>query len=68
MNFAPHQQRVADEHRELCERLDKLRSFLTTETCYGLPFDERGRLVRQEKIMTEYVDVLCDRIAAFTDV
>lgn len=65
MTVAPHQQRVIDEHNELWERLEKLRAFLKTDLCLSLPFAERGRLVRQEKIMTEYSDVLLDRIEAF---
>lgn len=67
MTLAPHQQRVVDERHELEERLAKLRQFLTTDLCLTLPFDERGRLVRQEKIMAEYSEVLADRIAAFTE-
>lgn len=65
--LAPHQQRVVDERHELEERLGKLRKFLTTELCFSLPFAERGRLVRQEKIMTELSEVLAERIEAFTE-
>lgn len=65
MDLAPHQQRVVDECAELTERLGKLRAFLKTEVCLNLPFAERGLLVRQEKIMTEYADALNDRINQF---
>lgn len=65
MNLAPHQQRVVDQQQELAERLDKLRVFLKTDRCLGLPFTERGRLMQQEKVMAEYSDILLDRINAF---
>ena len=65
MTLLPHQQRVVDERQELEERLTKLRQFLGTEICLGLPFDERSLLVRQERVMTEYSDILADRINLF---
>lgn len=64
-HLLPHQQRVVDERQDNEERLGKLRQFLTTDLCFSLPFDERGRLVRQEKIMAELSEVLAERIEAF---
>lgn len=65
MTLLPHQQRVVDERQELEERLAKLRQFLGTEICLSLPFDERSLLVRQERVMTEYSEILADRINLF---
>lgn len=63
--LAPHRLRVVDECRELEERLGKLQSFIKTDVCLNLPFDDRVMLVRQERVMRELVDILKDRIARF---
>lgn len=67
MNLQPHQQRVVDERQELEARLDKLKTFITTDFCMTLPFAERDRLFRQSKIMEQYSEVLAERIEAFTE-
>lgn len=64
--LAPHQQRVVEERQELEAKLEKLRAFIPTDTCMSLPFDERNRLARQLIIMTEYSEVLAERIEAFS--
>lgn len=65
MNLLPHQQRVVEERQELEVKIDKLRSFIPTDTCLSLPFAERTRLARQLKIMLDYSEVLAERIEAF---
>ena len=65
MTLQPHQQRVVDEKNELAERLEKLNAFLVTEKCLALPFEERCLLARQALTMTQYLDILLDRIARF---
>lgn len=63
----PHQQRVVAEHAELLGRLHALRQFIGNETgpFRTLDRDERKRLRRQEEVMTEYAEVLAERVAAF---
>lgn len=53
------------EKAELDEKRTKLQAFRETETFKDLPLNERIRLVHQFDIMTEYSDVLGERIAAF---
>lgn len=64
----PHQQRVVDEHAETLERLRKLRAFIADEKgpYRSLPPAEQIRLARQEDVMTELVEILAERIAAFS--
>lgn len=67
MTYAPHQQRVVDEKTELDERRAKLGDFITVNPIFqGLTEAEQERLKRQRKIMSEYSDVLGERIDAFT--
>lgn len=62
----PHQQRVVDEKRELDERLSSLQKFVDASPIFeGLPEDKQDRLVRQRVAMTQYSEVLGERIAAF---
>jgi len=65
----PHQQRVVDEKAELDEKLTKLRAFMpddeSNKIFMGLPQDEKVRLIRQEAVMSEYSEILGERIAAF---
>lgn len=65
--LAPHQQRVVDEKRELDEKLQKLKAFISSASFTTIVQDEaeRGRLVCQEEIMNDYSAVLGERIAAF---
>lgn len=65
--LAPHQQRVVEEKRELDEKLQKLKAFISSASFTAIVQDEaeRGRLVCQEKIMNDYSAVLGERIAAF---
>lgn len=61
----PHQQRVVTERDELNEKLAKLTTFITgpSPIYVGLPDAEKLRLSRQLTYMTEYSNVLDERIA-----
>jgi hypothetical protein len=61
----PHQQRVVEERVELMVKLDKLVTFLKGDVFHGLPEDEQERLTRQHKIMSDYSEVLAERIVHF---
>lgn len=67
--FAPHQQRVLDEKRELDDKLQKLSTFISSENFSNIVQDEaeRGRLVCQEEVMKDYSAILAERIEAFND-
>jgi len=66
VDFAPHQQRVIDELRELTEKVVKLGAFFGTTTFLGLPDAEKVRLRAQAAFMAGYQDMLRLRIEAFT--
>ena len=55
-------ERLELEYQELSERLGKLKHFLTTEVFAGLDELDRFMLERQAEAMTEYSDVLSDRL------
>ena len=62
----PYQQRVVDEKSELDEKSTKLGEFIESSPIFsGLPDDEKERLVRQKSCMSEYSEILGERIAAF---
>ena len=61
----PHQQRVAEEKRELDIRIEKLMLFLTTELFDGLDDGEKSRLRIQLSAMETYGMALGERIAHF---
>ncbi len=61
----PHQQRVIDEKTELDDKLSKLVKFYDTDIYAKLDEAERVRLSRQGQLMSEYSDILGQRIAAF---
>lgn len=62
----PHEQRVVAEHAELDDRLNKLSAFLLTDTFDQLGVDAQDRLRAQVAAMSDYSNVLSERIAAFT--
>lgn len=61
------QQRVVDEHRELCGKLTKLAQFITNDPAFS-PIDmyQQNLLRRQRAAMIEYEAVLAERIKLFT--
>lgn len=69
LSLPPHQQRVLVEKAELDERLAKLSEFIADNPLFAtLPDDEQERLRDQNLVMTQYSDILAERIAAFTKV
>jgi uncharacterized protein HemY len=69
----PYQERVIEERAQLSEKLVKLDAFLdrrnvsaASDTVNSLGEDERRRLVRQSLAMQNYLDILDERIAAWT--
>lgn len=65
-DMQPFQQRVVDEMNELAAKDDKLKAFFSTTVFAGLPADEQARLRRQQLHMAGYLNVLRERIAAFS--
>lgn len=61
----PHQQRVIDEKTALDEKIAKLTSFLSTQTFADLHPIDKAMLKRQLLVMTEYSQILFDRINRF---
>lgn len=66
-DMLPHQQRVVDEKLELDRKIGKLDDFIS----YSNPLfsklseKEQQRLCRQFDVMSEYSDILAERINAF---
>ncbi len=66
IDVAPHQERVAEERRQLLERLDLLSAFCNSDRFHDdVAQDERERLLHQRDIMQDYLQVLSERIANF---
>jgi hypothetical protein len=61
-----YQQRVVDEKKELDDKIQRLDEFLAGNTYKTLSEGERQRLARQLAAMSDYSQVLFERIAAFT--
>jgi hypothetical protein len=62
----PHQERVVAESNELRERVTKLTAFISGNETFGkLDAKDQSLLRQQRDIMTEYLDVLGERIARF---
>jgi hypothetical protein len=63
-----HQERVVAEKAELETRLEKLEAFIDSNAIYNtLHPQEQHRLRSQRYFMSGYVEVLQQRIDAFTD-
>lgn len=65
MDFTPHEQRVIDEHRDLTEKLNKLRAFFDTPTFSLFTEAEQMRMRAQAVFMDGYQNMLRERISAF---
>lgn len=65
MAVQPHQARVLVERAELADRIEELRGFVRGPVFALLAVEERSRLLRQCGLMTLYLEVLDERIAAF---
>lgn len=59
------QSRVVSEKAELEEKITKLQAFMSNDGYQSLPNDEQARMARQLSLMTQYSEVLSERIAAF---
>ncbi len=57
-----HIDRLVIEHEELKEKVDKLASFLESETCLKLPVPERDVLAIQLSTMASYYGLLTVRL------
>jgi len=65
-NYAPHQQRVVDEAKELFLKLDALSGFIIDSPIFEkLDSEEQSRLRRQLIVMIDYHNILEERINAF---
>lgn len=60
-----YQERVANEKKELDDKLERLTVFMCSDRCEALPPDERVRMRRQRNAMLEYSKILGERITAF---
>lgn len=64
--YLPHQQRVLDEKSDLDEKLVRLELFIKGSPIFnGLSEHGQDQLKRQRVAMTEYSDILAERIADF---
>ena len=63
-----YQQRVLDELNELEARTHRLYDFFHTKLYESLDPAEQQRLTRQHDLMTQYAEVLHERILAFPPV
>ena len=57
--------RVRTEHSELSTRIDKLKVFVDSDAFNSLPEIQQQLLRRQFSVMTEYEDILQQRIRAW---
>lgn len=57
--------RVIAEKNELSDKLVKLTAFIGGDGFAGLPMQERNRLGLQQRFMSQYEEVLSERIANF---
>ena len=65
--YAPHQQRVIDEKRDLDIKVKALERFISESPIFeALSAIEQFHLRKQWKLMSEYSEVLGQRIAIFT--
>lgn len=65
--FAPYQQRVIDEKRDLDIKVKALNRFISEDPVFeALSAIEQFHLRKQWKLMSEYSEVLGERIAIFT--
>lgn len=59
------QQRVVSERDELAARLDRLSAFLEGDRAMAIESYPRVLLIRQRRVMSEYLSILDERIALF---
>ena len=64
-NVPDYQRRVISERSDLCVKLISLECFMTTGIFQSINLDEQTRMIKQSKIMKDYVDILTERIENF---
>ena len=57
---------MADEIAELAERVSKLATFIESDYFHDVARAEQMRLIRQHVFMRGYLEVLSERVAAWT--
>jgi hypothetical protein len=66
MTPKPYQQRVIDEKADLDEKIGKLRFFIDRAPLFeSLPIKEQGLMRQQLIVMTQYAQILAERIQSF---
>ena len=65
--FSPYQLRVLEERQELSDKLVKLEAFANSPTFRQLDSVEQGLLTTQAYYMSQYEEVLKERIQWFTN-
>lgn len=60
-------QRLIDEHRELKIKLKRLHDFISTGKPSFITHEHYDLMMRQEGIMSDYIDVLYSRIKTFKE-
>jgi len=63
----PRQEGVITEHKELSEKIEKLRQFLGSDDSDSLAKMDYNLMLSQLRIMSDYLDILNKRISRFTD-
>lgn len=58
------EQRLANEQQELKDKLEKLDMFLSSAKFESLPVEEQNRLLKQSRVMSQYRDILLERLAS----
>ena len=61
-----YMERLLEEKEELFTRLTKLETFLFSKEFKNLSEENKLLLKKQDKVMTEYLEILIDRIALNT--
>jgi hypothetical protein len=61
----PHESRVVDERGDLRIKMDALGNFMTTKAYGEMLEQDQNDLLKQFKIMNEYLNVLTRRIIRF---
>jgi hypothetical protein len=66
MELQPQKKKNVTERNELNDKLIALKGFIKGSLVFqDLPEEEKNRLKRQAEVMTEYSDILQERINAF---
>jgi len=55
-------ERMKKEHDELCDKHDKLTTFITSLTFEALEHESRELMIKQHVFMGAYIDILNQRI------